>query len=206
MRSSPLPLAATQESPGPNKATGVAACYSRRLIGHKTSSGQRYNPNALTAAHATIPLGTRVKVTNVENGEAVIVLVNDRLSAPAGGGIIIDISQRACKRIEVWPRRRSQGQPPSDQRRRWRQAALVLPAYNSLSFNSQTCLLYRPTPLERHFIEPRDYLIDKRRDGHFNRRQSACLNLKVHRADPRRRPRRKRKKSRPSSKARLRKR
>jgi rare lipoprotein A len=95
------PLAAAQESPGPNKAMGAAACYSRRLIGHKTSSGQRYNPNALTAAHATIPLGTRVKVTNVENGEVVIVLVNDRLSVHAGGGIIIDISQRACKELNL---------------------------------------------------------------------------------------------------------
>ena len=91
-------LVATQES-APSTETGVAACYSRRLVGHRTSSGQKYNPNALTAAHATIPVGTHVKVTNVENGKSVVVVINDHLSAHAGGGIIIDISQRACKEL-----------------------------------------------------------------------------------------------------------
>jgi len=91
-------LVAAQESV-PSTDTGVAACYSRRLVGHRTSSGQRYNPNALTAAHATIPVGTHVKVTNVENGKSVVVVINDHLSAHASGGIIIDISQRACKEL-----------------------------------------------------------------------------------------------------------
>jgi rare lipoprotein A len=89
-------LLAAQES-APSTDSGVAACYSRRLVGHRTSSGQKYNPNALTAAHATIPVGTQVKVTNVENGKSVVVVINDHLSARAGGGIIIDISQRAAK-------------------------------------------------------------------------------------------------------------
>jgi len=79
--------------------TGIAACYSKRLKGHRTSSGQRYNPNALTAAHAKIPMGTQVKVTNIENGRSVVVTVNDHMSAHAGGGIIMDISQRACKEL-----------------------------------------------------------------------------------------------------------
>jgi rare lipoprotein A len=79
--------------------TGVAACYSRRLVGHRTSSGKRYNPNALTAAHPTIPLGTRVKLTNLENGRSTVVTVDDRLSAHAGD-IIIDISKRACKNLQ----------------------------------------------------------------------------------------------------------
>jgi rare lipoprotein A len=78
----------------------VAACYSRRLVGHRTSSGQKYNPNTLTAAHATIPVSTHVKVTNVENGKSVVVVINDDLSAShAGGGIIIDISHHACKEL-----------------------------------------------------------------------------------------------------------
>jgi len=89
-------LVAAQES-APSTETGVAACYSRRLVGHRTSSGQKYNPNALTAAHSSIPVGTHVKVTNVENGKSVVVVINDHLSAHAGGGIIMDISQRACK-------------------------------------------------------------------------------------------------------------
>jgi rare lipoprotein A len=89
---------AAQES-GPSTETGVAACYSSRLVGHKTSSGQKYNPNALTAAHATIPVGTHVKVTNIENGKSVVVIINDHLSAHAGAGIIMDISRRACKEL-----------------------------------------------------------------------------------------------------------
>jgi rare lipoprotein A len=79
--------------------TGLGACYNKRLKGHRTSSGQRYNPNGLTAGHAKIPIGTQVKVTNLENGRSAVVTVNDRMSAHAGG-IIIDISQRACKELE----------------------------------------------------------------------------------------------------------
>jgi rare lipoprotein A len=80
--------------------TGTAACYSRWLRGHHTSSGQRYNPNALTAAHATIPFGTLVKLTNLENGRSVAVAINDRLSAHSEGGIILEISQRACMALK----------------------------------------------------------------------------------------------------------
>jgi rare lipoprotein A len=80
--------------------TGIAACYSKRLRGHRTFSGQRYNPRALTAAHATIPMGTRVQLTNIENGRTTIVTVNDRLSANAGHGLSMDISQRACRQLK----------------------------------------------------------------------------------------------------------
>jgi rare lipoprotein A len=89
---------ATNELSNGGTETGTAACYSRRLKGHRTSSGQRYNPNALTAGHASIPLGTQVKVTNLENARSVVVTVNDHMSAHAGG-IIMDISQRACKEL-----------------------------------------------------------------------------------------------------------
>ena len=78
---------------------GVAACYSRRLVGHRTTSGQRYDPNALTAAHATIPMGAHVRVTNLENGKSIVVKVNDRMSAHEK--IIMDISERACKELQV---------------------------------------------------------------------------------------------------------
>lgn len=86
-------------SAAPTTEVGEGACYSRRLIGHRTTSGQRYDPKALTAAHATIPNGTRVKVTNVDNQRSVIVRVNDRMSAHAGG-IIMDLSQRACQELK----------------------------------------------------------------------------------------------------------
>jgi rare lipoprotein A len=77
--------------------TGLAACYSRRSIGHRTTSGQRYDPNALTAAHGTIPMGTHIRITNLENGKSVVVVVNDRMTAH--GKIIMDISERACKEL-----------------------------------------------------------------------------------------------------------
>ena len=79
--------------------TGVGACYSNRLIGHRVSSGARYDPKAMTAAHARIPLGTHIKVTNLDNGKSAVVLVNDRLSAHAGGGIIVDLSRHACQEL-----------------------------------------------------------------------------------------------------------
>lgn len=80
--------------------TGVATCYARRLSHHRTSSGKRYNPNALTAAHHTIANGTHVKVTNLENGRSVVVLIDDRLPRHAGRGIIIDLSHSACTKLE----------------------------------------------------------------------------------------------------------
>jgi rare lipoprotein A len=94
-------LAGAAESAHESPETGVAACYSRRLAGHRTTSGQRYDPNALTAAHGTIPAGTHVKVTNLQNGKSVVVVVNDHMSAH--GKIIMDISQRACKELQFGP-------------------------------------------------------------------------------------------------------
>lgn len=57
---------------------GVARYYAKRYNGRKTSSGAIYDPNKLTAAHPTLPLGTRVKVVNLSNDRSVIVTVNDR--------------------------------------------------------------------------------------------------------------------------------
>jgi rare lipoprotein A len=95
-------LSATAKEPSHwSPQTGMAACYSRRLIGHRTTSGQPYDPNALTAAHGTIPLGTHVKVTNLQNGKSVVVVINDRMAA--GKKIIMDVSQRACKELEFGP-------------------------------------------------------------------------------------------------------
>lgn len=91
--------AAAQSSRGLTQ-TGLAACYNHRLVGHRTLSGKRYDPNALTASHATIPVGTRVKLTNLHNGRTIVLLVNDRMSAHTGGGIIMDISTRACRELK----------------------------------------------------------------------------------------------------------
>jgi len=77
---------------------GTAACYSRRLVGHRTTSGERYNPNALTAAHGSIAMGSHVKVTNLQNGKSVVVVINDHMASHEK--IIMDISRRACRELD----------------------------------------------------------------------------------------------------------
>lgn len=81
--------------------TGLAGFYSERLAGHRTTSGERYNPQALTAAHKRLPLGTLVKVRNVENGRIVTVRINDRLSKHSRQ--IIDVSRAAAKKLNFRP-------------------------------------------------------------------------------------------------------
>jgi rare lipoprotein A len=62
-----------------------------------TASGERFDKHALTAAHRTLPFGTRVRVTNTRNGKSVIVRINDR--GPYGHGRIIDLSEEAARRL-----------------------------------------------------------------------------------------------------------
>jgi rare lipoprotein A len=71
--------------------------YNDRLHGRRTASGQRYDRNALTAAHKTLPFGTRVRVTNKKNDKSVILRINDR--GPTQAGRILDISPRAAKAL-----------------------------------------------------------------------------------------------------------
>ena len=79
--------------------SGLAAVYSGRLNGHRTASGARYNAKALTAAHQTLPFGTRVKITNLKNNKSVVVRVNDR--GPKQAGRILDISKAAAKALGI---------------------------------------------------------------------------------------------------------
>ena len=77
--------------------SGTAAWYGSRFNGRKTASGQRFNSSALTAAHPSLPFGSRVKVTNTKNNRSVVVVINDR--CPTSPGRIIDMSQAAAKRL-----------------------------------------------------------------------------------------------------------
>lgn len=77
--------------------TGEASWYGSRYHGRKTSSGERYNKNDMTAAHKTLPFGTKVKVTNLENDESVVLRINDR--GPFVGDRIIDVSEVAAKKL-----------------------------------------------------------------------------------------------------------
>ena len=74
---------------------GVAAFYG----GGRTASGELTGPAGLTAAHRTLPFGTRVLVTNVRNGKAVIVRIVDR--GPFNRGRIIDVSRAAARELEM---------------------------------------------------------------------------------------------------------
>ena len=76
---------------------GVASWYGARYHGRSTASGERFDMNALTAAHRTLPFGTRVRVTNLGNGRSVVVRINDR--GPFVTGRIIDVSRSAAERL-----------------------------------------------------------------------------------------------------------
>lgn len=79
--------------------TGKASYYSDNLSGSKTANGERYRPTEYTAAHKKLPFGTKVKVTNVNNGKTVTVRINDR--GPFVAGRIIDLSKAAAKDIGI---------------------------------------------------------------------------------------------------------
>jgi rare lipoprotein A len=80
-------------------AVGVASYYAHKYHGKKTSSGERYNMHALTAAHRTLPFGSTVKVTHLQNNRSVVVRVNDR--GPFTKGRIIDLSLEAARRLQM---------------------------------------------------------------------------------------------------------
>lgn len=76
---------------------GMASYYGNELAGNRTASGERFNPSQLTAAHRSLPFGSRVRVTNISNGDSVIVRINDR--GPFSHGRIIDVSHAAAREI-----------------------------------------------------------------------------------------------------------
>jgi rare lipoprotein A len=91
----------TRHEPHPDfagyKQTGMASYYARKLHNRKTASGELFNNYAMTAAHKTLPFGSEVKVTNLNNGKSVTVRINDR--GPFVKGRIIDLSRAAFSQI-----------------------------------------------------------------------------------------------------------
>ncbi|MDN3645083.1 septal ring lytic transglycosylase RlpA family protein [Pontixanthobacter aestiaquae] len=79
--------------------TGVASYYGKRFHGRRTANGERFNMNAMTAAHKTLPFGTKVRVTNPRNGKSVVVRINDR--GPFIRGRTIDLSRAAAKKVGI---------------------------------------------------------------------------------------------------------
>jgi rare lipoprotein A len=78
---------------------GYASFYGDSFVGKMTASGEIYDANQLTAAHRSLPFGTKLKVTNLENRQSVVVRVNDR--GPFVPGRIIDLSERAAKELDI---------------------------------------------------------------------------------------------------------
>ena len=92
--------AVAQEQGGDDETemgSGMASYYGRELAGNRTASGERFDPDEMTAAHRTLAFGSKVRVTNLANGQSVIVRINDR--GPFGRGRIIDVSQAAAREI-----------------------------------------------------------------------------------------------------------
>ena len=81
------------------KSNAVASFYAEQYHGKKTSNGEIFNMNDLTAAHKTLPFGTVLKVTNLANGKSVQVRVNDR--GPFVAGREIDLSKEAARRLDM---------------------------------------------------------------------------------------------------------
>ena len=78
---------------------GIASWYGPRFHGRDTASGERFDQNELTAAHRTLPLGTKAMVTNLRNGKKVEVEINDR--GPYARGRILDLSKAAAERLDI---------------------------------------------------------------------------------------------------------
>ncbi|HET6566745.1 MAG TPA: septal ring lytic transglycosylase RlpA family protein [Rhodothermales bacterium] len=82
--------------------SGQASYYGSELAGRRTASGERFDPSRLTAAHRTLPFGTLVRVTNLHNGESVVVRINDR--GPFAARRVIDLSRAAARKIGMLAR------------------------------------------------------------------------------------------------------
>ncbi len=81
------------------KQRGHASWYGKKFHGRRTSSGERYDMFAMTAAHKTLPIPTYARVTNLSNGKSVVVRVNDR--GPFHKGRIVDLSYSAASRLDL---------------------------------------------------------------------------------------------------------
>jgi rare lipoprotein A len=94
----PVKPAPAGAEPKEKHQVGVASWYGEEFQGKTTASGQPYDANELTAAHRTLPLGTTVRVTNLENHRNLLLRITDR--GPYIGRRLIDVSRAAAKRLD----------------------------------------------------------------------------------------------------------
>jgi len=85
--------------PRGSSARGMASWYGEKHHGRKTASGEIFDMNKLTAAHRSLPFGTRVRVRSLSTGKSVEVRINDR--GPYAGGRAIDLSRAAAERLGI---------------------------------------------------------------------------------------------------------
>ncbi|KQP21928.1 septal ring lytic transglycosylase RlpA family protein [Pseudorhodoferax sp. Leaf267] len=88
-----------QQAASPVAEDGKLAYYGSRFAGRKTANGERFNPQALTMAHKTLPFGTLVRVTNPANQRSVVVRVNDR--GPSTADRVGDLSPAAARQLRM---------------------------------------------------------------------------------------------------------
>jgi rare lipoprotein A (peptidoglycan hydrolase) len=88
---------ALRDFPSSSQLEGVASYYADEFNGRKTANGEIYDMNDMTAAHRTLPFGTKVKVTDVDTGKSVVVRINDR--GPFKDDRVIDLSLGAAKQL-----------------------------------------------------------------------------------------------------------
>ena len=85
--------------PKQEQETGLASWYGPECQDSPTASGELFDMNELTAAHRNLPLGTRIRVTNVRNQRSVILRINDRGPDPNLGGRLVDVSMAAAEKL-----------------------------------------------------------------------------------------------------------
>ena len=91
-------VSAPAEARSQTKFSGIAAYYDTNYKG-RTAHGERYDPNKFTAAHRTLPFGTRLRVTDLKSHRSVVVTVNDR--GPFTRGRVLDLSLAAAKALRM---------------------------------------------------------------------------------------------------------
>ena len=95
-----LPIAEPQQQPRViSVSNGQASWYGPGFYGNRTANGEVFRPGTLTAAHRTLPFGTKVRVTNLNNGRSTVVRINDR--GPFHGHRVIDLAHGAANQLGV---------------------------------------------------------------------------------------------------------
>jgi rare lipoprotein A len=91
-------IAQTSAPAMPKESTGMCSYYAKMHDGHITAGGEKFDSNALTAAHRKLPMGTKLKVTNLANGKSVVVKVNDR--GPFVKRRSLSVTRRAAEELD----------------------------------------------------------------------------------------------------------